>query len=230
MIYSFLKHEFILIHQDNIQLLWLEKLAPSKCVWCYLFGMEAIFGVTVDSQALCNYSEQTLPQGEPPPGPRVCPPTPSHCQGLRFEGSWWHPPLSFRVTLGKWLESCVLQSSPSYLCLGVQGQNEMLPMTQVSGKTQAYGLSCYTSFTVPHGNKTYTLSPLFFIKPSDSEGKGEKQRLLSGGQLWPGYFCLSFPRTSSGRTHFPETRDCWLSPSTLQRAGSCPRGRVSLDR
>lgn len=54
----------------------------------------------------------------------------------------------------------------------------MLPMAHGSGKTQAFGLSSSSSFTVVDGN--INLFPLIIIKPSGLERKGERQSLLQG--------------------------------------------------
>lgn len=42
-------NEFIPPHQNNIQLLWLEKLMTSRCMWCSLFIKETILGANMDA-------------------------------------------------------------------------------------------------------------------------------------------------------------------------------------
>ena len=86
------------------------------------------------------------------------------------------------------------------------------------------------------GTNVIFLFPVI-IKPSDLEAEGEKQRLLHRGDLMARMFLPQFSqenlireKVTYGLGYLPETKDCFVFPLTLQRAGSSSRGTIRLNR
>lgn len=186
--------------------------------------MEVIFGVTVESLALCNYSEllfckESLPQYYG----CVC----LHHITTRAKAN--RPGvIDLRVLLTPSPELlCDLKQVTWLLCaadfpflLMPRGAGTEWEAAHDTGVWEDPGLwpqQLLSSLTVPDGNKAYTLFSLPLLNLRTQKEREKSKGYFMEESRWLGCFCLCFPRTLSGRKSpmdsvtFPKPGTAWFS-------------------